>query len=267
MQFVRKPKSTQELQRLVSTRGGMLAVAGLVAVLAGTMLLFFLSQYRQRVADSENTVKVLVAKNLIEKGSPGDVIASKGLFQTASIKQGQRNDGAITDPATLKGKVAASDIYPGQQLTTSEFAGATNSLTNKVSDFERAISIPLDSAHGMIGDVQSGDHVDVLAGFNEEAGLGSRPVLKTVMQNALVLRAPDHAKGNLGANATQNVVLRAPDEKSWQVAFSSEFGKVWIVLRPKAGAEQTKPSIVTLEKVLLGVKPIPVQRLIKGGRR
>src|ERR671923_1271529 len=111
---MRRPQSAQELQRLVSTPGGMIAVAGLVAVLAGAMLLFFLSQYRQRVADSDNTVKVLVAKGLIEKGSPGDVIADKGLFQTSSIKQGQRNDGAITDPASLKGKVAATDIYPGQ---------------------------------------------------------------------------------------------------------------------------------------------------------
>jgi Flp pilus assembly protein CpaB len=268
MQFTRKRPSTQELQRLVSTRGGMVVVATLVAAIAGTMLLFFLSQYRQRVADTGNTVRVLVAKNLIEKGSSGDVIASKGLFQTASIKQGQRGDGAITNPASLKGKVAASDIYPGQQLTTSAFTGATGALVNKIADDDRAISIPLDSAHGMIGDVQTGDRVDVLAGFNEAVGLSrGSPVLKAVLQNAVVLRAPDHLKGSTGSNSTQNVVLRAPDEKSWDLAFSSEFGKVWIVLRPKAGAEQSKPSIVTLEKVLLGIKPIPVKRLIRGAGR
>jgi Flp pilus assembly protein CpaB len=265
---MRRPQSAQELQRLVSTPGGMIAVAGLVAVLAGAMLLFFLSQYRQRVADSDNTVKVLVAKGLIEKGSPGDVIADKGLFQTSSIKQGQRNDGAITDPASLKGKVAATDIYPGQQLTSSEFTGTTNALVNKISDYDRAISIPLDAAHGMVGDVKVGDHVDVLAGFNTEAGLSqNRPVLKAIMQNALVLKAPDKPKGSAGSNSTQNVVVRAPDEKSWDIAFSSEFGKVWIVLRPKAGAEQTKPSIVTLDKVLLGIRPIQVDRLIRGARR
>jgi Flp pilus assembly protein CpaB len=268
MQFMRRTPSTQELQRLVSTRGGMVAVAGIVAALAGTMLLFFMTQYRQRVADSNNTVRVLVAKGLIEKGSPGDVIASKGLFQTASIREGQRNDGAITDPASLKGKVAATDIYPGQQLTSREFTGTTNSLINKISDVDRAISIPLDSAHGMIGDVHTGDHVDVLAGFNTDAGLSrNTPVLKAVMQDALVLKAPDHPKGNAGSNSTQTVVLRAPDEKSWDLAFSSEYGKVWVVLRPKAGAEQSKPSIVTLDKVLLGIRPIQVKKLIRGAGR
>lgn len=268
MRFMRRPQSAQELQRLVSTPGGMVVVAGLVAVLAGAMLLFFLSQYRDRVADSDNTVRVLVAKGLIEKGSAGDVIAGKELFQTASIKQGQRNDGAITDPASLKNKVAATDIYPGQQLTKGEFTGSTNALVNKISDFDRAISIPLDSAHGMIGDVHAGDHVDVLAGFNTEAGLSqNRPVLKAIMQNALVLKAPDGPKGTAGANSTQNVVVRAPDEKSWDIAFSAEFGKVWVVLRPKAAAEQTKPSIVTLDKVLLGIRPIEVTKLIRGAHR
>jgi Flp pilus assembly protein CpaB len=269
MQFIRRPLSTQELQRLVSTRGGMVAVASLVAVLAGTMLLVFLSQYRQRVADSGNTVRVLVARNLIEKGSPGDVIASKGLFETASIKQGERKSGAIADPASLKGEVTANDIYPGEQLTTRDFTGATDSVTNKVSDFERAVSIPLDAAHGMIGDVRTGDHVDVLAGFNVDTGLGRpRPVLRAVMQDVLVLRAPSQAKGGMNAsNNTQNVVLRAPDQKAWEFAFSSEYGKVWIVLRPKAGAEETRPSPVTLEKVLFGIKPISVKKLIRGASR
>jgi Flp pilus assembly protein CpaB len=269
MQFSRRPLSTQELQRLVSTRGGMVAVAGLVALLAGTMLLFFLSQYRQRVAGSGNTVRVVVAKNLIEKGSSGDVIASKGLFETAGIKQSERKNGAIVDPASLKGKVAASDIYPGEQLTTKDFTGATDSVANKVSDFERAVSVPLDAAHGMIGDVHTGDHVDVLAGFNVDTGFGRpRPVLRAVMQDVLVLRAPNQSKGGLnGANSTQNVVLRAPDEKAWEFAFSSEYGKIWLVLRPKAGAEETKPSPVTLEKVLFGVKPISVKKLIRGASR
>jgi Flp pilus assembly protein CpaB len=167
--------------------------------------------------------------------------------------------------------VASADVFPGEQLTEEKFAPTTNSPANKLSGEERAISLPLDSAHGMIGDIHAGDRVDVLAGFNVDPGTGpTRPMLRAVMQNALVLKAPSKAKGSgLSGNETQTVMLRAPDKDSWKFAFSSEFGKVWIVLRPKAGAEQTRPSVVTLETVLLGTKPIDFKRAIRrfgGGR-
>ena len=49
----------------------------------------------------------------------------------------------------------------------------------------------------MIGEIQTGDHVDVLAGFNVDAGTGpSRPMLRSVMQNALVLKAPVEGQGS-----------------------------------------------------------------------
>ncbi len=86
------------------------------------------------------------------------------------------------------------------------------------------------------------------------------------MQDALVLEAPGKPLAGAlnAANNTQNVVLRAPDNEAWNFAFSSEFGKVWIVLRSKAGASSTKPSLVTLESLLFGLKPITVNRLLKG---
>lgn len=268
MRLTRKSFSvSQEVQKLVSTRGGMVAVAAFVAVMAGVMLLFFLNRYRESVDASGKTVTVLVAKSLIEKGTPGDVIADKGLFETASVKQSQRKSGAIVDPSNLRGQAAADDVYPGEQLTIADFAEAEGGVTNKISGRERAITLPLDSAHGMVGDVQTGDRVDVLAGFNGSSGAVQRPVLKTVMQNALVLRAPANSKGGVnGPNSTQDVVLRAPDEKTWDFAFASEFGKVWIVLRPQAGAEDSRPAVVTLESLLIGVKPISLKKLVRRGR-
>jgi Flp pilus assembly protein CpaB len=248
----------------------MAGVAVLVALLAGAVLLAFMSNYKQSVDGSSKAHTVLVAKQLIEKGSPGDVIVTKALFETTTAKGSARKDGAFTDPAGLRGKQAKADIYPGEQLVASDFTTASNSLVNRIANRERAVSIPLDSAHGMIGDVRPGDHVDVLAGFNvqPDGAARPRPVLKAIMQNALVLEAPDKAPhgGLNGPNSTQNVVLRAPDQDSWNFAFSSEFGKVWIVLRPKIGAEQTRPSLVTLERLLFGLKPITIERLLKGAR-
>src|SRR5439155_3893061 len=110
--------------------------------------------------------------------------------------------------ASLRAQVASADIYPGEQLTSKEFTSSSDSLANKISGYERAISIPLDSAHGMIGEVKTGDHVDVLAGFNVDRGVGGgRPMLRAVMQNALVLRAPSSTSASgSGPAKTENVV-------------------------------------------------------------
>jgi Flp pilus assembly protein CpaB len=260
MEVSRFVRSGGDVRKMAGTRNGMLVVSLLVALLAGGFLLLFLSQYRDSVNDT-TPVTVLVAKSLIEKGSSGDVVIDNGMFETSRITESEKADGAITNPADLRHQSAVADIFPGEQLTEAKFGPVGDSAANKVSGYDRAISIPLDSAHGMIGEVQTGDHVDLLAGFNVDNGSGpARPMLRAVMQNALVLKAPAKAKGaGVTGNDTQEVVLRAPDKEAWKFAFSSEYGKVWIVLRSKVGARASRPSLVTLESVLLGTKPIAVK--------
>src|SRR5436190_10756328 len=172
MEVIRKLTSGGDVRRLTATRNGMLAIAVVVALLAGAFLLLFLSSYRNSVNDT-SPVTVLVAKSLVEKGTSGDVVITSGMFETSRITKSEAMSGAIEDPSKLRGQIAAADVFPGEQLTTRQFSATSDSLANEVTGLQRAISIPLDSAHGMIGEVKAGDHVDVLAGFNKENGAGS----------------------------------------------------------------------------------------------
>jgi Flp pilus assembly protein CpaB len=256
MQTPRKLFTSTEFRRQLSTRQGMFAVAGLVTVLAGAFLLLFLSQYRARVTDTSQ-VNVAIAKGLIEKGSSGDVIVSNGLFEMAKVKKSELKSGAVTDPAKLRGQVAADDIFPGEQLTAAQFTAGPGSIASKITGFDRGISVPVDPAHGIIGEISTGDRVDVLGGFNLQGAIRGRPVVRTILQNALVLKAPASAKsGATSINRTQTVVLRAPDSKVGALAWAADNGKVWIVVRPKAGAEQSPASLVGAETLLVGTKPV-----------
>ena len=91
---------------------------------------------------------------------------SGGLFTPATVQQGNLEAGALTSAAALDGKVATRDIYPGQQITAADFAAGADPLRGQLKGNQRAIAVPLDSAHGIVGEVRTGDHVDVLAGFN-----------------------------------------------------------------------------------------------------
>lgn len=76
---------------------------------------------------------VLVATNLIHKGTLGSVILKQRLYMVAAIPCSQRKEGALDDPALLKGGIATHDIYPGQQVTRSDVSGVLKvSLTTPV---------------------------------------------------------------------------------------------------------------------------------------
>jgi len=178
-------------QNLFTTRRGSLLVGAAAAVLAGIILLAYLHQYRNSVNSATAPVSVLVAKNLIQKGTPGDIIGTSSQFQVASVPKGQLQVGALTDPAALSGRVAVTDIYPGQQLTAAYFAFAPpGTLQTKISGSDRAIAVQIDAEHGMVGQIGAGDHIDIFVGVNRLGSGGSQPIIKLLMDDITVLRAP-----------------------------------------------------------------------------
>src|SRR6185503_1381033 len=90
-------------------------------------------------------VSVLVAKSLIQKGTPGNVVGSSGLYEVSSIPRTQIKTGAFVDPKTLAGKVAVADVYPGQQITSADFVVGGGALTQSLARDQRAVVVPLDS--------------------------------------------------------------------------------------------------------------------------
>jgi Flp pilus assembly protein CpaB len=257
------------VERLTSTRRGTLALAALAALLAGAAVLVYLNNYRHSVNTGATPATVLVAKHLIPKGTPGNAVAATGMFTTTTIRESQLLTGAMSDPVSLRGRVVTHDIFPGQQLTTADFAVGGASVASTLTQAQRLITVPLDAAHGLIGQIASGDRVDVFAGFNvipvdargvPTQGGQSRPVLKLILQNVPVVDVTKGNQGNTGA-----ISLKVDDADAENLAFASDNGKLWLVLRPPNGAKPVSPRLVSVETLLLGVPPVVVQRSL-GGR-
>jgi pilus assembly protein CpaB len=237
-------------QNLFTTRRGSLLVGAAAAVLAGIILLAYLHSYRNSVNSASAPVSVLVAKNLIQKGTPGDIIGTSNQFQVASVPKGQLQVGALTDPAALTGRVAVTDIYPGQQFTAGYFAyAAAGTLQTKISGSDRAISVSIDTQHGMVGQIAAGDHIDIYVGLNKVGPNGSQPVIKLLMADVTVLRAPL-------AGGTGIYTLRASGRQAPVLAYAADNGKLWFVLRPASGAKTVVPGFVSMQTLLLGLKPV-----------
>jgi Flp pilus assembly protein CpaB len=265
----------ESVHKLFSTRGGTMALAGLAALIAAIAVFAYVRHYRDTVSQGATPATVLVAKSLIPKGTPGSEVATKELFQAESIRESQLRTGAISDTASLRGMVAKTDILPRQQLTVADFTSTASGIAGQLSGDQRAITIPVDTAHGMIGEIASGNRVDVYAGFDVSPvdSLGrplsttgqSRPVLRLIMQNVAVLAV--NKSNQFGGANTSNVTLRTTAYQAEQLAFATDNGKLWLVLRPPSGASPSPPSLMTVETLLLGVSPVTELHSFTGGSR
>jgi Flp pilus assembly protein CpaB len=258
MQTIRKPTLNKGGKGPLSTKGGSIAAAILAAALAATVIVIFLQQYRSSVNNDGVPTAVIVADQLIEQGASGDSIGAQKLFRSTKVPRDQLKPHAVTDAAALRGKVAVADILPGQQLTSADFKPAGRGVVTKLAADQRAITISLDTAHGLIGTIAAGDHVDVLSGFLVDNATGRQaPVLRTLMQDVLVLSVPKSAGGGIGAaTQTKDVTLRVSYRQAPKIAFAADNGKLWLALRPQNGNTVDAQTLVTLQSLLFDVKAI-----------
>ena len=222
-------------ERVFSTRRGTVLIAVGAAVLAGIVLLVYVRGYRQNVTASSAATSVLVARSLIQKGTPGAVVGTGHLYQIASVPKTALLAGAYVDPSALRSGVAVSDIFPGQQLTAGDFTQTANTLNPEISGTQRALSLPIDTTRTLGGQLSSGDRVDIY--FSSPSGV------KEILQNVPVL---------VGANGT-TVTVRVAAKQAALLARAVDTGKIWFTLRPTVGAPSQSLVSVT-PQMLAGAK-------------
>jgi len=235
------------LRRFLGTRRGSLLVAAITAILAAVTLAAYLSNYKKDVRGGTLPTQVLIADRLIPKGTSGDAVAAGRLFRPVTIAEDAVKALALADASALIGKAATKDIFPGQQITSADFASGGDPLRGRLSGTQRALAIPVDAAHGLIGSVRRGDQVDVFGSFTGGSSDG-RGVLRTIAQGVLVLKTPS-TEGNGSNRGQQSVILRLSESQAARMAYTADNGKVWFALRPPTGSESGKPATVTEQSV------------------
>jgi Flp pilus assembly protein CpaB len=227
--------------RLTSTRRRAILLGVGAALLAAILLVAYVTWYRSSVESGTTPVTVLTAKRLIARGTPGSVIAAQQLYTTTTIAEDGVKTGAITDPGLLSGSVAANDIYPGQQLTSSDFtAGAVAvGVTSALQGNQRAVSISIDALNGSLANLQTGDKVDVYQQLAGPAG----PIMKLFRSNVPVLQAP-------GAGGDGIVILQVPTRDSSELLFAAGNTTLFFALRPATGGSATPPTVSDQQTML-----------------
>jgi Flp pilus assembly protein CpaB len=234
--------NTSLTSKVTQSRGWTLGLGIAAAVLAAILLVAYLVQYRSSVNSSTEPTPVLVAKNLIPKGTSGTVIAEKSLFQAATLAKDDLKVGAISDPAYLNGRVAVGDIFPGQQITTADLsAGLTDAIPTQLSGLQRAVGIAVDGTRGLVGYIASGDRVDVYY----QTGASNGTILGLLAPNVLIMRAPAGAAP---------AIIRADAKLAQKLALASNTGTLWFLLRPAGNAKNPPKKAITSTEILAQIQ-------------
>lgn len=252
MELTSKKLNVPRVRGLPSSRRGAVALAVGCALAAGIILLIALSQYKQSVSAANKQATVLVATGTIQKGTSGDLIAQQRLYKPTPVLVKNLSTGAVTNAAVLQGQVAVQDILPGQQLTAADFAVSTSGVVGQLEPSQRALAVALDPEHGLVGDVEPGDHVDVYGAFGGTSGsTGSGgTIVKLLIPNALVLKTPSSSAG-VGSTNNGTVTLAVSEKQVGTLAFAAESAKVWLALRP-GGASNPSQALTTYNSVVFG---------------
>ena len=253
MELTPKKFNIPRVRGLPASRRGAVALAAACAFAAGVILLVALSQYKSSVSLADKQETVLVATGTIQKGTSGSLIAQERLYKPTPVLVKNLAAGALTNAAALRGEVAVQDILPGQQLTAADFAANTSGVVGQLTPNQRALSVQLDPQHGLVGELQPGDHVDVYGDFGGNAGStsSSGAVVKLIIPDALVLRTPGASSGVSSGGQSGTVVLAINNSQVGTLAYAAENGKVWLALRP-GKASAPSQGLTTFNSVVFG---------------
>ena len=240
---------TTKVSGRVSSRGWAIALGLGAIVLATILLIVYLDRYRARVGGASAPTPVLVAKQVIQAGTPGTIVANQGMYDATTLPKKEVLEGAIADPTFLTGRAAAVDILPGQQLTAIDFAAtATTTIDSQITGSQRALSMSIDLIHGSLGQLKAGDEVDMYMTSTIKTGKGKGgPQIELFRPAVKILAVPGPTSATL--------ILRVDTKDAAKYAYVVDNKRVWFVLRPAAGAKKTTPTVGHEENLLQGRKP------------
>jgi Flp pilus assembly protein CpaB len=226
---------TNRVSGRISSRSWAILLGVAAVVLAAILLVVYLDRYRARVSGENAPTPVLVAKQLIPAGTPGTLVASRAMYQPTTLPRKEVTIGAIADPQYLSGRAAATNIFPGKQLTAIDFAAdPSTSVKSQIVGTERALSISIDNIHGSLSQVAAGDSVDIYVAVGG--------IVKLFRPNVKVLAVPTAQGGTL--------VLRVQTKDAANFAYAADNTQLWFVVRPVVGAKKTADTTANAATVL-----------------
>ena len=146
-------------------RSLIVVLALLLGVAAGGASYAYLHSVQQRAYHNATLTQVYTVKGSITKGTTAAAAIAAGQIVKAQIPTQFRPSDTVTDLATIRNQVAVANITNGQVISASLFTSASavaGTAAQAIPAGEVAITLSVDTVHGVAGLIQPGDQVDLM---------------------------------------------------------------------------------------------------------
>ena len=188
----------------------IIAGAVVVAAIAAFANYAYLSSVQDRAYDNAERVRVFVVRTDIEKGLPGEVALGEERIESDEIPREFRPGTAITDTATIRGKVALSNLSVGQVVVDGMFVDpkvAQVSFAQRIPSGRVTVTVSIGTVESVAGLLVPGDKVNLIV--NDPGG-----VKRYLYQNVAILAigtsaAPQPGETQAAVNPGSNLITFA----------------------------------------------------------
>lgn len=212
----------------------------ILAILAGIivtgMTYSYMNTLRTQKAAPIKYSEVLTAIELI----PARTTITEEMLEYKSVPDSEVHADAVLDSAALIGGIATSDIYPGEQILSQRILTDPNSasLSFRVKENMRAMTIPISEVTGIAGYAVPGDHIDILVCYqnleiSETAETNASSMVYTQLQNIQILEEgidTEESGDNAVSSITSFTVMVSP-EQAEVLAYAIMNGSIQCALR------------------------------------
>jgi pilus assembly protein CpaB len=232
-----------------------IGIAVALALMAGLLTVFYVTNYKREVRSAEENVAVYVAAKDIPAGTPGDEVISGGYLEKQEIAKRAVTPGAISSPEQIEGRLASAAVYAGEQVTTRRFTSEQErGIRAQLTGNKRAIALPGTQQQLLAGTLQDGDHVDIVGSWNVPEA-ASNHFARVVLRDIPVLEAPEGVTTSEKLTDPQSggytVMLMVTDAQSQKLWWLSQNGTWTLQLRPPTDAADSPESAENAASILM----------------
>jgi pilus assembly protein CpaB len=154
-----------------NTRLIAIGVAVLLAGVATFALFAYMRGFETRTQEQFEPVDAFVATDVITAGTHAEAATATGLIAPRPVPASAIPSGAITSLTQIEGRVAVTDIQPGEVILAARFAETVQTVQGlrAIPEDRQAISVQVGIPPGVAGFITSGAEISLIAHISVES--------------------------------------------------------------------------------------------------
>ncbi|HHX50258.1 MAG TPA: Flp pilus assembly protein CpaB, partial [Clostridia bacterium] len=189
---------------------------------------------------------------------PAKAVINDQMLQFKEMPTEYIHPDAIIDAKDAVGKIVKSDIYVGEQVLSTKLMAKSepvSGLSAKIEQGKRAMTVPVNNVIALHSMLHIGDHVDILATFEnpkeKKSDTTNPTVVSTFIQNVPVLAINNLLEDPKEAtDEFQTITLLVEPSQAQQIAMALDQGSIQFVLRNLEDKEKVALPASKLEELL-----------------